>query len=179
MLLRNFDEPRTENSVDTGNSLLITQRHQVNRQHLPGQHQPRRASIQQSRPYETHRGPIIHGRSRDIERETRDGLIHQDAEIIAQVRARDAERPCRAEDEDVAEGDQGVGDIGHEWLGEEGMGGLVAEGALEESVAEEAEGEDGEGKGVAGELGAVVEEVGEGFVVVFWQTFRRAAAGVV
>lgn len=55
----------------------------------------------------------------------------------------------------------------------------MAEGALEEGVAEKTEGEDGEGEGVAGELGAVVEEVGEGFVVVFWPTFRRAVVGVV
>lgn len=44
----------------------------------------------------------------------------------------------------------------------------MAESALVEKIAEEAEGEYCDGEGVAGGLGAVVEEAGEGPVGVFW-----------
>lgn len=35
-------------------------------------------------------------------------------------------------------------------------------------VAEETEGEDGDGEGVAAGAGVAAEELGDGFVVVFW-----------
>ncbi len=58
------------------NSLLKPQRNPIHHQHLHRQQHPRRPPIQQCRPQKTHRTPIIHRRARDIERETRHGLIH-------------------------------------------------------------------------------------------------------
>lgn len=104
------EEDEEEEEVD--DLLLKRQRNPINHQHLHRQHHPRGTRIQQRRPQKAHRTPIIHGRARDIERETRHGLIHQDAEIIAQIRARDAERPGTGQHENVAHQDERVGDVG-------------------------------------------------------------------
>lgn len=140
---------------------------------------------------------MVHRCARQIERKTPHRRVHQDPEVIPQVRARDPERPGAADDQEVPHSDERV----REEREVEGvMRRLVAEGALEpntsvpsglasaqlglpgeddcrwgregrkgavQSVPEEAEREDGEGKGVACSLGVPAEELGEGFVVVF------------
>lgn len=92
-----------------GDLLFIRQRNAIYQQHLRRQQHPRRSAIQQRRPQKAHRAPVIHRRAGDVEREARHGLIHQDAKVIPQVRARDAEGPCGGEDEDVATYDEEVG----------------------------------------------------------------------
>lgn len=53
--------------------------------------------------------------------------------------------------------------------------GLLAEGAFEDGVADQTKGEDGGGEEVAAVTGVVVEDVGQGFVVVFlWHGGRMS-----
>ncbi len=56
----------------------------------------------QRRRGEAHRAADVHGVTEHVEREALDAMVHQDAEIIAEERARDAERPRRAHDERLA-----------------------------------------------------------------------------
>lgn len=126
-----------------GDLLFIRQRNPIHQQHLRRQQQPRRSSIQQRRAQEAHRAPVVHRRARDIERKAGDWLIHQDAEVIAEVGAGDAKSVGGGQDEDVAEEDKEIGERWDERLGEGGGRGLGAEGAFESvgGVREKLEGE--------------------------------------
>lgn len=71
---------------------------------------------------------VVHGRVGDVEGERGDWCVHENAEIVTEVRAGHAERPHGGQDEGVAgeeEGDRGVFD---ERVLEEGRDGLVGEG---------------------------------------------------
>lgn len=57
-------------------------------------------------------------------------MIHQDAKVIAQIRARDAERPHAAQHEEVTGREEDIGDGLTGQVLEEGMAGLKAEGAF-------------------------------------------------
>ena len=48
---------------------------------------------------EAQRGAVVHGRVGHVEGEARDGRVHQDAEVVAQIRARHAEGPHGGQDE--------------------------------------------------------------------------------
>ena len=146
--------------------VLKRQCHQVYKDNPSRQQDTRRLSKQQRRTQEAHRATPVHRRTRHIEREPSDHLIHEDAEVVAQEGACDTEGPGGGDDEDVAARDEGVGG-GLDGEGEEErVGTLLGDGGLEEVVAEDAEGEDGGGEGVAGGDGAPSEEVGEDLVVV-------------
>jgi hypothetical protein len=64
--------------------------------------QPRGLAEPQGRGEEAQRGAVVHGRGRDVEGEARHGRVHQDAKVVAQVRARDAQRPHARQHERVA-----------------------------------------------------------------------------
>ncbi len=95
-------------------------------------------------------------------------MRHEDAEVVAQVRARDAEGPHRTADQHVAGDDQRVGHQARGGRLHRRVGGLGAQGALEEAVADDAQEEDHGAEEVACQEGVAAEEAGEGFVVVFW-----------
>ena len=64
----------------------------------------------QSRRGKAHRAPNIHRIPEHVEREALDARVHEDAKIIAQERARDAERPGRGHDEGLPGGEKRDGD---------------------------------------------------------------------
>lgn len=62
---------------------------------------------------------MVHGRLADVERERRNRLVHQDAEVVAQIRAGHAERPHGGEHQGVAGEEERDGGVFDE-RGEEG-----------------------------------------------------------
>jgi hypothetical protein len=64
----------------------------------------------QSRRGKAHRAPDVHRITKHVEREALNASIHQDPEIIAQERARDAERPRRGHDEGLSGDEERDGD---------------------------------------------------------------------
>ena len=147
--------------------VLKPQRNAVNRPHQPCQQHARRLAKPQRRAQEAQRAAMVHRRAGHVEREASDDLVHQDAEVVAQVCARDAERPHAAQYECVATQEQADGQALGEG-GEEGwVGWLGAQGALVYEVTRDAKGEDGDGEGVAAAVGVVSGEAREGLVVVF------------
>lgn len=51
---------------------------------------------------ETHRAPDVHWIAKDVEREALDTVVHENAKVVAEERARDAQRPRRRHDERLA-----------------------------------------------------------------------------
>ena len=73
----------------------------------------------QSRRGEAHRAADVHGITKDVEGETLDAVIHQNAKVVSQERARHAERPGRRHDEGLPENEKREGDEGIERGGED------------------------------------------------------------
>lgn len=151
----------------TRKRILKPQREHIHNIHPPRQQQARGLAKPERRPQEAHRRPPVHRRAAHVEGEPRDHLVHQDAKVVAQERARDAERPRARDDEDVAGGEEQHGGELGERVQEQRVRGLLGDGGLVEEVADEAEREDGGREGVAGVLGVAAEELGEDLVVVF------------
>jgi hypothetical protein len=107
----------------------------------------------------------VHGGPGDVEREAGDRGIHENAEIITQVGAGDAESPHASQDEHRAEAEEGITKQG---LVDWGIEGLVCQRQLEQVVTEDAEGEDGEGEEVASVVGAT-EYTGHKVVAVLYR----------
>lgn len=146
--------------------ILPLPREQIDSRDFTRQQDPRRATVQESRPQEGARRAPIHGRLGDVEWKPRHLLIHQNPEIIAEKRARDAEGIVRCQDQRVADREEDVRcDRGQEGCGDEGLG---SESALEQVVASQADAEDCDGEDVAARVWGV-EGLGQGFVVVFCQ----------
>lgn len=110
---------------------------------------------------------MVHRRTRNIEREPSDNLVHQNAKVIAQIRSCHAECPHAAQHQRVAAEQEPDREALGEGREEEGMCWLGAQGALVDEVAGDSEGEDGHGQQVAAAVGVVAGEAREGLVVVF------------
>lgn len=65
---------------------------------------------------------MIHGGAHDVEGERGDGRVHEDAEVVAQIGARDPERVRAAQHEQVADEEKGVA---RQRVVEVGLGRLV------------------------------------------------------
>lgn len=72
-------------------------------------------------------------------------MVHEDAEVVAQERAGDAERPRRRHHQHVAAGQQPVREPLHRGLVEDRVRRLLAERSLVQEVAHEAQREDRRG----------------------------------
>lgn len=79
--------------------IFVAERYRIEHQDLCGQDDAGGASVQQGRAQEAHRAAVIHWRAREVEGETGDGGVHEDAEVVAQIGARDAERVGAAQHE--------------------------------------------------------------------------------
>lgn len=85
---------------------------------------------------ERHRGegegaPDVHGVAEDVEGEALDAVVHEDAEVVAEEGARNAEGVGRGDHESLTGGEEGDGDDGVEGRGQNRLLGLVLECALE------------------------------------------------
>lgn len=107
--------------------LLVAQSNLVQRQHLQRQEDPCRLPVHQCRAQKRESRSVIHGRIGDIEGKRGYPMIHQDAKVVAQIRASDAQSPHAAKDEDVARGNQTVAEIGRRWRHEQIVGRLRSE----------------------------------------------------
>ena len=76
---------------------------------------------------ERHRASDVHRIAQQVERETVDARVHEDAEVVAQECARDAEGVGGGEHEDLADEEEGCGDEGGVGLGENGRVWLVSQ----------------------------------------------------
>lgn len=123
----------------------------VRNKHQGSQQQAGHLSSVQRDSEEAHRATPVHGRAGDIEREPRDGGIHQDAEIVAQIGTRDAQRPHTREDENVSGAEEDEGEVR---LVERCEEGLVLERLIVKVIAEDAQREDAEGEEIAAIVGA-------------------------
>jgi hypothetical protein len=71
---------------------------------------------------------VIHGRLAHVERERRDRLVHEDAEVVSEVCARDTECPHGGQDERVAGDEERDGGVFDERGEESWVGWLRCEG---------------------------------------------------
>lgn len=70
---------------------------------------------------------MVHGGAHDVEGERGDGGVHEDAEVVAQIGARDPERVRAAQHEHIADEQKRVA---RQRVEERGVGRLVPESAL-------------------------------------------------
>lgn len=118
-------------------------------------------AVQKGGAEEAHGGAVVHGSAGDVEWKAGDDAIHQNAKVVTEEGAGDAQAQCRGDDEGVAESEKGIGGVFDVGALEERVGGLVTESALVEKVADKTEAEDGGGQEVAGYLGIAAESAGE------------------
>lgn len=110
--------------------LLELQRNPVSHVDQNGQEHTSWFAIPQRSSHETHRRAPVHRTTCYIEWEASDHIIHQDAKVVSQVCACDAQSPHRGEDEDIAAGKEGNGERFGERIGYDfRVGRLVLEGA--------------------------------------------------
>ena len=100
---------KTRREKKGNNSLLIRPGDRIRDRDQPRQHQPRRLPAPQRGAQEAERAAVVHGRRRDVEREAGHRRVHQDPEVVAQIRARQPQRPHGREHEDVAAEEEAVG----------------------------------------------------------------------
>jgi hypothetical protein len=84
----------------------------------------------QCRRGKAHRAADVHGVTEHVKRKALDAMVHQDAEIVAEERARDAERQRRAQDERLARDEQHRGHERIERSGEQRYARLIEERAM-------------------------------------------------
>lgn len=139
--------------------ILKAQRNRVNNVHQSREQNTSRLAKQQRSAQEAHRRASVHGRSRNVKRESGNHFIHEEAEIVAQKCAPDAQAPCRGNDEDVAARDEGVCSRLRVGAQQERVRWLLGDGRLVEPVADDAEREDGCGERVVGDGGVAAKEL--------------------
>jgi hypothetical protein len=135
--------------------ILKPQSHRVNSENKSRQQHTRRLAKPKRRAQETEGAAMVHGRRANAEREPGHHLVHQDAKVVAQVRARDAERPHAGQHQRVAAEQQADGQALRERAQQGRVSGLGAQGALVDGVAGDSEQEDCYGEGVATAVGVV------------------------
>lgn len=151
----------------SGEGVFVAEGDLIDDIHPHSEEKPSWLAIQDGDAKETASRSVVHGRVGNVERETRDHAVHEDAEVVAQKCACDAQSPGGRYDENVPHGDQGICEVTGFRGFEERVGRLVAECMLVEAIADKAQGEDGCGKSVAGCLGVAPKELSKGLVVVF------------
>lgn len=82
--------------------ILELQRDLVHHKDQAAEHDARRLAIPQCGAQETHRAAVVHRRAADIERKSSHDLVHQDAEVVAQVGTRNTKGPHTGKDKDIA-----------------------------------------------------------------------------
>jgi hypothetical protein len=111
-----------------GEGVLVRPRDGIRAGHQARQEQPSGLPVPDGGREERERRAVVHGRVGDVERERRHGRVHEDAEVVAQVRARYAERVHGRQHERVACQEERDGRVRDRGVGEERGRGLVGEG---------------------------------------------------
>lgn len=147
--------------------VLEPQSNDVHDEHAESQRNTSRLAKDEGSPQKVHRRAPVHRGRCHVEGEARHHLVHQNAKVVAQEGARDAQAPRRRDDKDVADDEQGVsGSLRVQRL-QERVRGLLGQGRLVQPIAEEAQREDGRGEGIAGRVGSAPEQPCQDLVVVF------------
>lgn len=148
--------------------VLESQSDQVDNQNLNSKENTSWLPEPQSRSEERHSRPVVHWRLGNVEWETSNNIIHQNAKVVAQIRAGNTKCPHRGDNQDVSRDEEEDGGVLDKIGLESWVGWLVAESDLIEVVAEDAQGEDGHGEHIAAIARVSTGELGEDAVVVFW-----------
>lgn len=147
--------------------VLEPQGDDVHDEHADGQRNTSRLAKDEGGSQKVHRRAPVHRGRCHVEGEASHHLVHQDAKVVAQEGARDAQAPRRRDDKDVAEDEQGVsGSLRVQRL-QKRVRWLLRQGRLVQPIAEEAQREDGHGEGIAGRVGSAPKQPGQDLVVVF------------
>lgn len=110
---------------------------------------------------------MVHGVVGDIEWEVGDSVVHEDAEVIAQVGAGDTESPHGGQDEYVAPGEAGSAQGLDQWLVEIWTHWLFAQCLFIQVVSEDTEREDGSSQNVAAQISVTASKLGQNLLIVF------------
>ena len=113
-----------------------------------------------------HRAAPVHGIGHNVERESSDHVVHEDAKVVSQVCSRDAERPHGAEHKHVSGKEERRSSGAHSRVLEERVGGLGLECLVVHMVTQDAQRKDGHGKQVAAQVATPSEHLGDRLVVV-------------
>lgn len=116
----------------------------------------------QSNAEEVQSAAPVHGRSGHIERETSDGGIHENSEVVSQISTGHAKSPHTRQDEDGASCEENSTDDG---LVHGSVEGLVCQGDLVDMITEDSQRKDSESQEVASSVGST-KDAGEDVAVV-------------
>lgn len=140
-------------SIDTSSErVLKSQSNNVHNQHKKRQGNTGGLSVRKRSAQKAHRRAPVHRRRRHVEGKARHHLVHEDAAVVAQEGSRNAQPPCRGDDEDHATGEERVSDNLRQQRRQQRMRRLVLQGCLVQRIADEAEREDGDGERIAGDV---------------------------
>lgn len=126
--------------------LLPLQGKPVDNEDLEGQQETSHLAMVQSNTQEVQGASPVHGRASDIEWESGNGSIHEDAEVVTQVGTSDTQSPHAGKNQNRSPGEQKTA---HDGLVDGGIEWLVSQRQLVNVVAQDAQREDGEGEEVA------------------------------
>lgn len=146
------------------NSLFPSEGNQVQDENFCGQKQSCHLALVQRNAEEAQCASVVHGSSRDVEREASDRGVHQNPEVVAQVGAGYTERPHTGQDQDVANSEE---DVGEQWLVKGSVVGLVIQGLIVQVVSKDSQTKDGDCEKVAAIVGAP-EDASQVALVVLW-----------
>lgn len=90
------------------NLLLPAESKPIQNEDLGSQEDARHLAPVKSNAQEVQGTSPVHGRAGDVEGETGDGCIHENAKVVPEVSAGDAQRIHAGEDEDGADGEEGA-----------------------------------------------------------------------
>lgn len=129
--------------------ILEPKRNKVDNQHLDRQEHTGRLSVPERRPEEAQGGTVVHRRIGNVEGEASDAGVHQDTEVVTEIRASETKGPHAGDNENISGEEEPDGDVLDEIRFEVWVSRLAAEGLLVKVVAEDAKREDGCGEEVA------------------------------
>lgn len=105
-----------------------------------------------------HGATPVHWVAHDIEWESSDHVIHENAKVVTQISTCDTECPHRRDDKDVSRRDEGSSDDLDGGERQERVDGLILERVHVEVVTEDAQGEDGGSQQVAAQVSVAIED---------------------
>lgn len=150
--------------------LFKAQCNKVHDKHKDGHENASGLTKPQSSTQEREGWAIVHGVVSHVEGKACHNVVHEDAKVVTQVGASDAERPHGAKHKHVTNAEWCNGQsLDNVWvLGEEWPCGLITEGLFVENVTDNAKRENSQGKTVAAEPGVAESKLCEEFRMVFY-----------
>ena len=151
-----------------GEGVLVGEGDLVDEEDPGGEEQAGGLGVEEGGADEAAGGAVVHGGVGDVEGEAGDDAVHEDAEVVAEEGAGDAEGPGRRDDQHVAARQQAVRQPAHlRPVLQQPVRRLRPQRPLVQEVAHQPQREDGRRQRVARRLRPPAEEPGQDLVVVF------------